>query len=324
MKILKFAVLVVITLTTVVRANAFIQIADPNASTEIQPELLAAAPSVSPYPIPDALPLEWESEKNPGRKEWSNYAYSVINQVFDQINQASDMEKFCPNYKTLTRDQQIQAWAQIFVGIAHWESSWDPTNDTYEGGGIDPATHKQSTSDGLLQVSYAEALGNPNCPFNYEADQRLPSHDVHRTIYNPYNNLHCGIHAMTDGIADNPGNPKHLIVASDEWSTLDPNDRTHSKIKSITAEVHNTLPFCGPHMGGSPLAEDFTRFANLRGNRDIVMGWRSTVGRAEDFVGKKLRKRHKQQSDAAPGTDQTETPAPPSDSASGAPPAAEN
>ena len=122
----------------------------------LEADLQAAAPVVPAYPITDGLPLEWE-HKHPERKPWSQYSYSVINAYFNLLNEADDMTDFCPNYDKLTYNQKVQAWAQIFVGISHWESSWNPTEATLEGDGDDDVTHKANESDmDRLQMSYGE------------------------------------------------------------------------------------------------------------------------------------------------------------------------
>jgi len=243
-------------------------------SDKLQKELESLAPPVAHYAIPDAPPLEWE-KKHPVRKLWSDYAISVVNMHLDDLDQAQDIGIFCTNYPKLTRDQRVLAWAQLFVGISRWESSWNPTERTLENQGIDVITHKQVYSEGLLQLSYQDITGWHFCKFDWEKDKKLRSNDLHRTIFNPYNNLYCGIGIMATITHDT-----HSITnAGDKhyWSTLEPHG-SNSKIPSITAELRRALPFCGPPVKGSPLREDFTRFANLKINRGIVKIYRKTTG----------------------------------------------
>jgi hypothetical protein len=98
--------------------------------------------------IADAIPLQWETDTHSERKAWSNYSFSVINAYFDQLKGAADIDQFCPLYESLTHDQQVMTWAQIFVGVAAWESSWNPVERTYEDQGTDSQTGLPVFSEG--------------------------------------------------------------------------------------------------------------------------------------------------------------------------------
>ncbi len=239
-----------------------------------QTELLLAAPQVPPFVIENATPLLWEDDAHPERVDWSDYSFAVINAYFDQLNAAEDIGQFCPNYPTLTRDQQIEAWAQIFVGVSRWESNWDPVQRTYESQGIDPETNLPVYSDGLLQLSYQDIESNPYCTFNWATDKDLSSTDIHRSIFNPYNNLYCGIRTMADLITQNH---RILVTQGGYWATLQLKNR-NSKIKSIISELRATLPYCGPRTkGDSVLRQEFTKFANTKFSRRIVGIYRKII-----------------------------------------------
>ena len=296
MKNLRFAILAMgIMAAANVGPSAY---ADSSDAITLQQELLSVAPKVSAFSIHDALPLEWE-RNHPERKLWSDYEYSVINDYFDELNMAEDIVDYCPNYDKLAYDQKIQAWAQLFVGVSRWESSWDPTERTLEGNDLDPETGQKVYSDGLLQMSYQDVESTPYCPFSWQIDKTLSESDPHRTIFNPFNNLYCGIRTMADAIRDNVQDQNchgaHKIVCNEYWSTLDIHQPSHDKIPSIKAEMRNTLPFCGSRMKGQVFADDFTWFANLKVNREVVKVWRSTVGKAEDDI-----KNHKKKKEAPP------------------------
>lgn len=230
----------------------------------LQQELAAVAPQVPAYAISDRLPLAWESSSHPERELWSQYEYSVINTVFDQLDAAQDIKRFCPKYEKLTREQKVETWAQLFVGISYWETGYDPMNHTLEPGqGTDDVTNLPVYSDGLLQLSYDDMDDDGSgqyCHFDWAKDKTLAENDIHRTVFNPYINLFCGIHIMAQQV----DNYKVAAPASKVayWSTLTSDSTLHNRVSRVRRTVGN-LPFCGGHHFINP--EDV--FA--RGMKDI-------------------------------------------------------
>lgn len=288
----KFVFVLGFTLATgyVISDKAWSDTDAPQPSDDLQAELQSVAPKVTPYVIASPIPMEWETPSHPERKLWSQYLYSLVNEHLDSLDMADDMNQFCQNYKDLNRDQQVEAWSAVFVGIAKWESSWSPTNHTYEDQGIDVITNLPVYSDGLLQLSYQDMTTNSTndyCPFTWDKDKQLPEFDVHRSIYNPYINLWCGVKTLADIVkADKSIN--HNTNGNGYWSTLALTGYTHSKVKSIGHEVSKTLPYCGPPIKGQFIQENLTRFANLRINRMIVNTWRAGERQLEKLRHKKV------------------------------------
>ncbi len=210
-------------------------------------ELLTQAPVPPPFDFPEATPLLWEDADHPERVAWSKYTFRAINPVLDDLSSGKDINQFCPNYSKITRKQQILVWAEIFANIAFWESSYDPLNNTMEifaDRGTDPVTHMPVYSSGLLQLSYQDSLnwGFEICNFNWEKDRKLPEKDIHRSLYNPFNNLYCGINIMARNV-------KKLgaIISHDHyyWSTLQSGNLLEDRHGQIERMVHKELPFCG-------------------------------------------------------------------------------
>jgi len=218
---------------------------------DLQSELEKQAPQITPYVIARPVPLAWESSDLPEAKLWSKYAYSVINQYFDELDKAQDVQAFCPKYPELNRDEKIMAWADIMVGISYRESGYDPLNRTLEeGGGIDDITEQPVYSEGLLQLSYQDIDSNPYCLFDWEKDKTLALNDPHRTILNPYNNLYCGIRTMADLVRDN----KTIIVSQGGyWSTIQAGV-VHGQLKNVEKLVKK-LPFCEHHFVATPVED---------------------------------------------------------------------
>lgn len=224
-------------------------LAAPRASADdaaLQGELLSAAPAVPPFSIDRPVPLAWEGPKRPEAKTWSDYSFRVVNQYFDALDQARDIELFCPKYRALDRAQKVETWADVMAGISYWETGWDPRNRTAEPDqGIDDLTKRPVYSEGLLQLSYQDQESNPYCVFDWNKDKLLPDTDLHRTILNPYNNLYCGIRIMADLIR---ANGVIVVARGGYWSTVQAGN-IHDRAHQIEHSVGN-LPFCGRRSRG--------------------------------------------------------------------------
>ncbi len=211
----------------------------------LQAELLSAAPAVAPFDVDDPAPLAWESPKRPEAKMWSEYSFRVVNQYLDVLDQARDIELFCPKYRALDRARKVETWADVMAGISYWETGWDPRNRTPEGDqGVDDVTKRPVYSEGLLQLSYQDQESNPYCVFDWNKDQLLPETDLHRTILNPYNNLYCGIRIMADLVK---ANGRIVVARGGYWSTVQAGN-IHDRARQIERRV-GSLPFCGGRPG---------------------------------------------------------------------------
>ena len=97
-------------------------------------------PVTTPSPAPTTPPqtdngstsykmssLAWETSAHPERQAWSQYLqYLVLNDWSSLLNGASDMKNFCPKYNSLSNNQKANAWAQLFVAMAKYESAYNP------------------------------------------------------------------------------------------------------------------------------------------------------------------------------------------------------
>jgi hypothetical protein len=221
---------------------------------ELQLQLLSEAPKVPEFPIKDAARLSWEVHRHPARKHWTEYAEAVINQYLDEFEQAQDLRKFCWKYNQLSREDRVQAIAQIISGTTGWESGSDPLDRTIEGPDLDVITGLPPVSEGLLQLSYQDMVNytdlntdEPYCPFTWDTDRNLPTNDPHRSILNPYVNLYCGIRIMADSIVTNVDPKGHRkVVYNGYWSTLGNGFHLRNRAFEIEQSVQ-ALPFCGGH-----------------------------------------------------------------------------
>lgn len=208
-----------------------------------QPDSQSIAGLIDPGVISKMEPLAWEKSVA-GSKSWSDYIYKTIKteepQMLD-VNAATDVSLFCPNFHNLNVNQRLNFWGQLFAGIAFYESGWSPTSRMIETTmGIDPITGKQVASEGLLQMSYQDVPNYGNvCEFDWKKDRFLDLNDPRRTILDPYKNLSCGIKIMAKQLK------RSGVIATRSgayWAVIIPGGK-YEKIDSISKIVQK-LSFC--------------------------------------------------------------------------------
>lgn len=185
-------------------------------------------------------------EKYPENAPWTEYLYNLIDlQLFDHLDKAKDMKRFCPTYAKLDREHKIYVWIELFSQVSYYESAWDPTSRMEENMGTDPVTGKSVFSEGLLQLSYQDVVNYPkllkfpDCKFDWSKDKKLKATDPRKTILDPYINLECGSRIMGDQI-DHRG--KIVLSSSVYWATL-----KEGGWYSVVPEIITTMkkiPFC--------------------------------------------------------------------------------
>jgi hypothetical protein len=214
-----------------------------------EPTTPAPTPTPSPEPSPSPTPgdgtytmapLAWE-KSHPERKAWSQYLQTLLlGEWSSLLKGASDMKNFCPKYASLSNNQKANAWAQLFVAVARYESAYNPLSRMRETTmGTDAVTGKQVWSEGLLQLSYQDKQWDPWCKFDWSKDKNLSSTSSKKTILDPYINLHCGVGIMAKQIK----NKNTIAITSGVyWSTLKPGGK-YNQLTSIKSMV-KSLPFC--------------------------------------------------------------------------------
>lgn len=178
--------------------------------------------------------LSWESTKSPERREWSQIALKTVEQHFQDLDQAQDATRFCPNYLKLSRDQRINFWGQLISAMSYYESGWRPTTRFKETSlGIDPVTGDTVYSEGLLQLSYQDQRWAPWCEFRWEQDRQLSPTDPRKTIFNPAINLRCGIGILARQVRRTG---RIVLFSGVYWAVLREGGR-YQKINEIAALV---------------------------------------------------------------------------------------
>lgn len=170
------------------------------------------------------IPFHPSWEKYPENRPWTEYLYTLIEQaLFQELDQASDMCRFCARYRLLPKEQKIFTWIELFSQVSYYESAWDPTSRMQEDMGTDPVTGRPVFSEGLLQLSYQDILNYPKilkyplCKIDWNKDRSLASKDPSKTILDPLINLECGTRIMADQVA----RTKKIVLQSGVyWATL--------------------------------------------------------------------------------------------------------
>lgn len=205
---------------------------------EDKPEA-GGAPLPSPVPRAPAKPavsrpaLPWEGWLVK-RKEWSNQVYQSVEQYFESLDLANDMERFCPSYNKLEKNERVVAWAVLFTQIALHESSWNPLSRMEEPQlKNDSVTGATVVSEGLMQLSYQDVKWAPFCEFDWQKDKGLAVKDPRKTILDPRKNMACGI-----GIMARQVKRARLIALKEDvyWAVLRDGGR-YSKIAKMAVAV---------------------------------------------------------------------------------------
>jgi hypothetical protein len=159
---------------------------------------------------------------------WSNALYDLVAANFQVLNQARDIDTFCPTYNSLNRDERINLWAGVIAATTYYESSYNPTSNSVDVGN---KSNKDTWSVGLLQLSVVDQQ-------NYGLKYGFNFAD----LQTPIKNLQLGVAILTKQIAKYgilliPVGGKGLY-----WATLHPGGK-YDKTASI-AKMTTKFSFC--------------------------------------------------------------------------------
>lgn len=202
----------------------------PPAPTQ-EPPVETQTPQVPPPSTEPATTakLSWP------RHEWDAILTGEVTKNFDNLMMATDVQGFCPKFKSLSKDKQIQAFSEILIGVMKFESAWDPTSRMKEDLGIDHVTGLQVWSEGLLQLSYGDKEWAPWCEFNWAKDRLLPI--AQRTITDPRINMACGVRIFANQVKAK----KLLAPSKGYWAVMNTSSR-YTKVSEIKARVSSLGP----------------------------------------------------------------------------------
>ncbi|MHB1958238.1 MAG: hypothetical protein ACYCO5_04325 [Acidobacteriaceae bacterium] len=161
-----------------------------------------------------------------GEKTWNPQWNSIVAQSLPVAMLSSrvprDVRLFCPRFYLLSNADKRTFWAYFFQALAGAEAGLDPDANVRH---TEPKLAKEEDvgatkvrSEGLLQLTYADQQ-RYGCPFDQEADRKLPPDDPARTILQPKNNLVCGVMILENQIIHLH---RPLLWHGSYWSTLRP------------------------------------------------------------------------------------------------------
>lgn len=169
-----------------------------------------AVPTLSSQALPCSSGSSW----------CASYDTAIKTAVTDKMLGEKSISTFCPKYNNFTTDQKRQFFADLFFGVAKYESNYKPLSLYWESSlGKDSATKLPVVSEGMLQLSYQDEVW-AHCGFDAKLDAKAIADDyakkpfgkhtwfsVHpeKTILDPIRNLTCGIRIMDWRISHYPG-----------------------------------------------------------------------------------------------------------------------
>ncbi|MEN9390005.1 MAG: hypothetical protein RLZZ283_105, partial [Candidatus Parcubacteria bacterium] len=157
------------------------------------------------------------------------------------------LDKYCPNYANLSREQRIGFWTQFINSVQKPESGC-------RSNAFGPEPDLSRPSQGLMQLSYGD---NPVCSKNRgacssisvsvdnaETAAGLSSTDSRRAINDPRNNLMCAVGIMdclaTGGITSPDGRNNGYKGMDRYWSVL----RDHRATDDVIRATALSYPGC--------------------------------------------------------------------------------
>ncbi|HEX8693783.1 MAG TPA: transglycosylase SLT domain-containing protein [Longimicrobium sp.] len=157
-----------------------------------------------------ATTLSWDTKEE--RKAWSAELLKAIAAHKADLDSGRP-DDFIAGYQKLTPEQQVKFWAELIIGMAKFESSWNPHTIYHEPPplGID--------SVGLLQLSYEDQPSYALEPLDREK----------KSLEDPLVNLRCGVKIMARLLA------KDHVVASGKGSK----SRGAARYWSVLREGHH-------------------------------------------------------------------------------------
>ncbi len=137
--------------------------------------------------------------KVPGTEAWTKTVLRALNRLREDLEEARDLEQFCPEYSQASKFQRNVCWLRLISAVAKFESSFNPQHRYLEPMGM--------YSIGLMQLSDGECILNG---------------DPRPNLANASNNLKCAMAMMAKLIRRDRyiDGPLWARGAGAYWSTL--------------------------------------------------------------------------------------------------------
>lgn len=186
------------------------------------------APPLSEKPeATTSVSLSWENttEAHPERKPWSEALIKSLNENWAVFDSAKDIQTFCPKYKSLDKAGRLKAWGELWVGLAYYESGYNPKSASVDVG---TKGDKNTWSIGLFQMSVVDQE-NYKIPMGYD----------YNDLITPEPNIKLATAIMARQIKN-----RGVIVVSSSpyWSTL--YHGRYDNVDDIADRVKAKAPGC--------------------------------------------------------------------------------
>jgi hypothetical protein len=196
---------------------------------------LPTTPETKPAPVPPVLEmptLPWKNAK------WDRVLYAEIEKHFPMLDKAAtDMQRFCPKYKSLDHQGRVVALAHFFVALSFRESSYNPRESAVDVG---TAGDRNTHSVGLFSMSQTDQK-NYGLPMGYTYEDLL--------TYGPNIKLALAVSAKLIGNSGiiaagcNNANSRSMAAYFSTLRTNDCGDPKYHKLAEIVAQAKKS-PGC--------------------------------------------------------------------------------
>ena len=174
--------------------------------------------------------------------EWDRIVEEALSPEMLSARVARDVRPFCPRFNAMSDGDKRTFWAYFFQALAGAEAGLVPTADVrhteVQVPVKDTVTKRMVRSEGLLQLTFMDAQ-RYGCDFDWKHDKGLPNHDPGKTIFDPRNNLLCGIKILRNQLIDLH---EPLLTRKSYWETLHPG--THG-YRNFARQMANAPEACG-------------------------------------------------------------------------------
>lgn len=236
MKIIVGAVYALVMLVMVFMMVCMFGCSTPPVTQSVKPEASVVVPG----------PLSWENG-HPERQAWTLALIGEIGAKFDGLEAAKDLNYFCPKFPTMTPGFQIAALAELFIGMAKFESGWKPAT-AFRECRKDKCIYKECiknttygycmkgdsrfddgmiTSRGLLQMSIRSSQ-------SYGCDLKDP-----KELHDPIKNLKCATTIMVKQIK----RTGMISSSSNYWSVVK-SSYSKNHLGEIRSLIQKYVPEC--------------------------------------------------------------------------------
>lgn len=182
--------------------------------------------------VPTEYAALWDG-KHPDSMKWTKTTVLAIERHGENLlsNEPSDIKSYCPQFRTLDREEKMSFWVHLISVMAREESNFEPTKTYTES--FNDGKGKPVVSRGLLQLSI-ESVQSPKYSCRIETEEELDD---------PAKNLVCGVKILNHWMG------REAVIArtsGDDWYGASKywgvfrKEKTRESIKKASSD----LPIC--------------------------------------------------------------------------------